>query len=1059
MNESILQLVKDILVLTPPINPHLLQQIFKNYSLTDTDLSSDFKELYSLLTRLQKFSFDYCNYSKQLTDLESMITSNAILSEQIKTNHNHIIELQTKNKCLKNELLSLYQKLEHSANRLTLALDCAPNIGHNKSFADINAMISAMSAKLKDMTAEIDIRLAKASLVINNDKLATIRTDLNNLDSAIEHDQPLQELEERFYKLSTQQEFFQNMEKTALLLQKKFSEFLSNEHLPIRIEELKAERNELEQALRLIDEQLAENNLPDEMKNQLKQDFVSCSDKTALINSYRNKLDTFLTLFDPRPWIKWGMSFITQENSTTKHQEQQRIISLSIDFFELLTKKSELENTQRKIETSIAALSSEQNKSQNNSLSSHLARNNLENGHPDRAQLVSDALQLLSQIASADYTATLELNEHSSDIHILETLILNIPTISHALEKTSVTLTKLGALISVENEIYRLRDEFNLSYDKDSLLPDLQDAIKEQAAFAEYEALKTQYQELLLLCETYLGTANIYHQQTQQLMKLVESQNNLKLQISNPPKQRKIDSIAEYLVTLTDAMSVKLQQLAELSPSFFPPANTDEAEAVPACEPQLPQHASAEFLVQDVDGTIHTNHDSLMNCVQSRVYEGASSELNHSQATSPNQEVNDLYGSSANDEIDSRHDSGSSCFYSDEDETNSDSFTSSSYSSTESDDEESQSLSSHSPTSSPPNPLTDYQEASADEYYSNFFATNDESTEEAVDPDGSPYLSIKLTRDSPPIILAINQDQHDVIHSSPSPIPSANSISSASSNFPDEARTSSEDHTDTSQARNDNSASPKNELGVDIDEGFTPLDFNILFIAKCHKEIKYYLQTHPEHMQKWYDAVYLQVKKLFCDELYSYKAAHIVRDILFELEHQHSLDVLDAYIRLCPDPEQDIRPLLALKPSLLIRDDSYFDETDILYDSPEQLKRLYQHYDVLNKKHPVEAELFLQAIRSVHIMLLYSKQTDQKLSAQQIPLFTADPRYEPLKRHRGFFRLWELLEDLYNLIWGKIHNLPEYKYCNQPCFFKTKSHQLIEEADELLQNLLPLNTP
>jgi hypothetical protein len=105
----------------------------------------------------------------------------------------------------------------------------------------------------------------------------------------------------------------------------------------------------------------------------------------------------------------------------------------------------------------------------------------------------------------------------------------------------------------------------------------------------------------------------------------------------------------------------------------------------------------------------------------------------------------------------------------------------------------------------------------------------------------------------------------------------------------------------------------------------------------------------------------------------------------------------------------------------------------------------------LKKNYPVESELLLQAIR--YLRMAKISLADSKLHnyTAHIPSLLLDPRYELLKRHRGFFKVWEALEDFCRMILGKITGKKEYEYNQKACFFKTKSAQLVEEADLLLQ--------
>ncbi|HEO1498622.1 TPA: interaptin, partial [Legionella pneumophila] len=177
-----------------------------------------------------------------------------------------------------------------------------------------------------------------------------------------------------------------------------------------------------------------------------------------------------------------------------------------------------------------------------------------------------------------------------------------------------------------------------------------------------------------------------------------------------------------------------------------------------------------------------------------------------------------------------------------------------------------------------------------------------------------------------------------------------------------------------------------------------------------------------------------------------------------ELKNQNDLSVLLAYKRMCPNPLQDIQNILRLKPALPILDES-IDEEQQLKNWPEELQKFHQQYVKLKKEHPLEAELFIQATHSLisikHLMELPDAKTS---SREAMPLITQDPRYEPLKRHRGFIKAWEYIEDFFRMLIGKLTGQDEYEYSKRPCFFKTRSHRLLEEADTMLHSMAPTSS-
>ncbi|KTD34758.1 effector protein A, substrate of the Dot/Icm secretion system [Legionella moravica] len=1073
MNEIILQLLNEISALKHPIDPLILKNLFDKTLFLTEEPSAEYIEHFNVLKRLHELAVEYNKYNNQLADLEHTIQTHAELCQQIELTQSQITDLQERIHQLKSTLLPIYKDIEIKANEFTLASDPLAVIKTKTSFVEKKTKVAEFSSKLVNIRTEIDNRIGKAKLVINKSKFDTLAAELNELDITCSHNQSAQHIQNIISKVSSETEFFSTMQKTALFLQKKFSERLSNENLPIRIRELEQEQEELTEHKHDIETQLANNSLDEDVKIQLIQEFTSSADRDALICSYRKKMDSFLTYLDPVAWTLWGINLVTLQDGNRKHDEEQRTISLSVKFLELLTKKSETENKQLNITKSIIALQAEKNKAQlvdppqihdtpTNSI------NTLE-----RSELVSEALQLLYDLPPSSYTATMVLNENSPDMHFLETIILNIPAISYTLERKGTALTKLNELFLILNEINRLRADFNLISDHDILLPTIQDAKNEEKTFPALEEQKDEYTKLIGLCDSYLQDALTYDKLAQQLTQTVELQKQLKSHLKRPPKEGVLESISNHLTTLKDVISLKLNQLIEL-----PAPATINLKAEESKETHWDSNRSDNSTISQEDPvysdspqpTISINVFSTTAQEQLEPKQKLSEESEPSTITLPEPSQSDTKSPELGLFPEESSDESLSCSSEDADSdwtseldspSNSDEAqeytdSSSDYENNNSDllDERFPAFSNLSPPQSPPNPVDYYLDAPSDEDHSGSVSSDKDSPDnetDLVEHVVSPRSQIIAPKPSFLVVnLAENSDQqssrqdcqqsldHHIALAAPlSPI-SENECSTAST--PDNSSCSAEDL--TSEDRED----------------YSLQNHNLLNTIKWHHEILGYLNRLPNVLQKWYKELYLEIKFQLNNELNCYKAAHIVRDILFEVEHMNNTDVLNAYMRLCPQPSQGIEALLAIKPSLFITDEPY-NESDIMMDCPKELKKHYDHYSRLKKEYPIEAELFLQAVRSVHMMQLYVKLPNRTITADQIPSLATDPRYDPLKRHRGFMKLWEFLEDLYRFILGKIQNQPVYEYSKKPCLFNTKSHRLIKEADEMMHDLLPLNTP
>ncbi len=207
-------------------------------------------------------------------------------------------------------------------------------------------------------------------------------------------------------------------------------------------------------------------------------------------------------------------------------------------------------------------------------------------------------------------------------------------------------------------------------------------------------------------------------------------------------------------------------------------------------------------------------------------------------------------------------------------------------------------------------------------------------------------------------------------------------------------------------------------------------------LQQWHETITQWLkELSPLQFAPWYTDLYtaMATQGIFSD----YRHFYLVKDIFFELEH-HDLSVLIEYQRLCPNPQTDLAKLLRLKTNIPLQEGDIpraFINTYTLYEQ--------QHAHLL-MKHPKEAQLIKD------IMNLLCLVHDKPVKKQDLPALLEDPRYYSLKRHRGFKKCWELIEDLFRWIMGKLKGQAEHQYKNKPCFFPTESGKLLDKANSYL---------
>ena len=218
--------------------------------------------------------------------------------------------------------------------------------------------------------------------------------------------------------------------------------------------------------------------------------------------------------------------------------------------------------------------------------------------------------------------------------------------------------------------------------------------------------------------------------------------------------------------------------------------------------------------------------------------------------------------------------------------------------------------------------------------------------------------------------------------------------------------------------------------------------------SNTHNSISNIISIYPENMQQWYHDVYTLIK-VNNDKHSLIQSSHFLNDFLFELQKPRSDYIIEHYIKLCPEPHKGLKRLLALKPDFIVSDAQITPSN-----CPRELHHLYKQYNTLKIGSPLEANLLMQVIQTLNSLYLIRKQTHNSGpdSSDFLRSFHHDPRFNPLKRHRGFFKIWEAIEDFFRLIIGKFTKIPEHEYRKRPGFFRTRSDKMLEEAGLFLKS-------
>ncbi|ASQ44850.1 coiled-coil domain-containing protein [Legionella clemsonensis] len=212
----------------------------------------------------------------------------------------------------------------------------------------------------------------------------------------------------------------------------------------------------------------------------------------------------------------------------------------------------------------------------------------------------------------------------------------------------------------------------------------------------------------------------------------------------------------------------------------------------------------------------------------------------------------------------------------------------------------------------------------------------------------------------------------------------------------------------------------------------------------------------PAQLQDWYQQLYITLQMNVRDDIVCHQACQLLRDIYFELKiakESKNSPVLTKYQTLCPKPQSTWQSLIALKPGLpLLQEGKKLTEVQhsVLWN---HLKKLYQQQQLLNKSHPREGQLLLQAIQNLHQGCLLYEINPKHPALQHLLSSLDDPRYEILQKHRGFHKVYEWMAKLCSFLLDLIKKPQEKSDYRLFCFFKpTKTVQLLQDATIELAN-------
>ncbi|HFR4884080.1 TPA: Dot/Icm type IV secretion system effector LepA [Legionella pneumophila] len=1087
MNEIILHLMNEISTLTPPINPLNLKQIFSSTLLPEGKAPVEVESQLNLLLLIKKYVDEYSSlaeeqeeYKRKKHKLDEVMKKGEELQRKIS-------DLAKKIEHAKNELNPVYKEIEPKANEvLSKQNPLAPPYKFPEYGEVQKSIVVGHYSYLFKTSKEIETTRAKLKLVLLKNKWNALMTDLSQfgIQPPVEEDavDSLQKfiaaVELEIKKLTRACEKWDE-------LQKRFAKQLSATDINKKETELEKQIELLLKDLGRIETVVTNHSLAPDLKAELTRKFQESEDTQGLIQEYQNQIDGLLSNFNPSSWLSWY--------SDSNYSDNQQKLKNSVSFLQLLAQQKELKTKHHELvkqqELLIKAIPETPSNEEDISI---------------YKKLVPDAIDLINEIpieSIPNFVLPSGLSYDSSPADFYLVLLILMPKVSEKKEQFSQALEKLQEMPALGKQIQQLRSGYDLPITMDVQLPSLQEAEESKDSLNAEDPLKEELKSQIKLCQSYLETAKQidllmkdHGQTTNEAKALIEQ---LRLISNQPLKNEDINSIKEDLSTLANQIQSLVSELNQLplpnlsGEKIDPPLEKQEI----AVDKAIPLTVESMHPAQ----VIQTGNDSPIEKQQLDNEEETPVVLESTRSPQIIHTEYESVGKKQHVEVEQEIPVAlelirpSSMVEKDSVAT-----------------VEKQQLTERQETpiileSTRLSPMVQKDSGLSGEKQhkeieqeisvvpeltlrTQVVQQSSESSLEQQVPNGQETLAVVKSSPSEP--LRPSTPEVPAISRKPNGLSLFNGHDELSEDnilaFFDEAGNqisiSSEEDSETftidrgkiissgiDKAFKEKPVSTGHELDKlsnpqhqESAPSISPLPPSSILLKQkldsFHVQNMEYIKQHSEEIQLWYKGLYDAAQSSCVNEALGLKSLHLLKDILFELKNQNDLSVLLAYKRMCPNPLQDIQNILRLKPALPILDES-IDEEQQLKNWPEELQKFHQQYVKLKKEHPLEAELFIQAIHSLisikHLMELPDTKTSNR---EAMPLITQDPRYEPLKRHRGFIRAWEYIEDFFRMLIGKLTGQDEYEYSKRPCFFKTRSHRLLEEVDTMLHSMAPTSS-
>ncbi|KTD76268.1 hypothetical protein [Legionella waltersii] len=1059
MKEIILQLIKEISALSSPVSAAALKQVFKSTPLPSEEVPQELIPYYAALRKLSIYADQYEESSALINENELKKSS---YNELLKQTREVQLEFERLNQELESSKIAInlfYKTIESNARQYLPSLSSSPTI---KEFGETQKnVVREYDAYLTKAFKDRVLHYAKLEFIYKTRLIDKLITQLNEKDFSIVNTQDASSINNLLSELTlTNKKLIDlktrwNGDKNQGLLYR-FDKVVSSKEKQEKEKEIMAEIELIETELKSIPTLLDNNKLSHEDKLSLTETFNTTPDTKGLISGYENQIDGLLSYVNPFSWMSWS-----QNGNYAKDQERLRN---SVEYLKLLEKQRglKLEHNEKEAHRSrVLKLFPEQNPIPSDKDNSVLTNSK------ERNDVLLDAVDLINDLPAFKPSISLTPESPLLDFSLL--LFEQMPLVLAQEEKNSSIIALLQELIPLKRTVEELVAHHKLTLPVDLQYATPEEAEKAKENFGQADSEQLAWIEQHKQCEIYFSKAKSLEEVVLRVREASNKARDLTKQLREnsykPESEASVLQTPGHLITLSQRIETTLRELRQL-----PPIKTDAPVQTTTEDVQhLPQHQPVtEQSKKNQTGSVQQNTvDNPLRSLESNPLQSAPADESKIELV-PSQRQHEVITPVLSSGTEVRIASEPVAQPLQEKPIIKE-------------PERNETTDSRPIQPAPNHKLTLFPIAAS------LVRTTTDKPTVLIEPPLEPAkLQDKPVNSSPPkpllITVASDQNQSEDSASNRSIGLSESNTTSLSDEVDvyndqeeqqsDDFYVSQSDQLSLPKTPSGNQFPPIGSKNTTSDVTLAPVkiqtqdivltpdveDPNSHLLAYYHNLNLSLISHHATNVQEWYRKLYGAITKSSLDAHQNLKAIHLLKDILFEFQFKQDMSTINAYMRLCPTPESDFSALLSLKPAIPIIE-SEADEESIFENCPKELQKFYDQFVRLKGSFPVEAKLFIQAMHSFVLMKESIDQSQEKINPSNIPKLTQDPRFDPLKRHRGFMQIWEFFEDIYNWIVGKITQKAEHEYTNRPCFFRTQSAKLLDEVDAMTQNMLLGNSP